>query len=140
MLDKFKVILSQALDHKENAAKLRSRAENIKGTTGDFKIDAFVARLSVFEDDLDSLEGLLSTTISKNPKDWVDRDQESAINELGRICGVFRQVEALGSLRARKLQENLLPSFIATLKIRLFQNHLISQKTGSQKSPYYQMN
>ncbi len=102
MLDKFKAILLQALDHKENAAKLRARAENIKGLTGGFMIDAFVARLTVFEDDLDNLEGLLSTSISKNPKDWVDRDQELAINELGRICGIFRKVEALGSLRGKK--------------------------------------
>ncbi len=101
LLEKFKGILFVALDHKGSVKELNQRAEAIKGISGDFGVDAFVARLSVFKDDIESLEGLLSTAISKNPKDWVDRDQEAAINSLGRICNSFRSIESLSSLRGK---------------------------------------
>ena len=106
MLDKFKKLLYQALDHQGNPEKIRSRANDLKGTTGDFQIDGFVANLSVFKADEASLEGLLSTTVHKNPRDWVDRDQEDAINSLGEICSKFRKIEALGSLRGKKAKRN----------------------------------
>lgn len=101
LLEKFKNVLFEALDHKGNIQELNARAEEIKGISGDFGVDAFVARLSVFKDDIESLEGLLSTAISKNPKDWVDRDQEAAINSLGKICNSFRSIESLKNLRGK---------------------------------------
>lgn len=101
LLEKFKTVLFKALDHKGNIQELNERAEQIKGISGDFGVDAFVARLSVFKDDVESLEGLLSTAISKNPKDWIDRDQEAAINSLGKICSSFRSIESLKNLRGK---------------------------------------
>lgn len=101
LLVRFRDILYKALDHGGNLKELNQRAENIKGISGDFGIDAFVARLSVFKDDIESLEGLLSTAITKNPRDWVDRDQEAAINSLGRICSSFRSIESLNNLRGK---------------------------------------
>lgn len=101
LLGKFKGILFMALDHKGSVIELNKRAENIKGISGDFGIDAFVARLTVFKDDIESLEGLLSTAITKNPKDWIDRDQEAAINALGGICSAFRNIESLNILRGK---------------------------------------
>ena len=44
---------------------------------------------------------MLSTVISKKPSDWVDRDQEAAINELADVCSKFRKVEAKLSLRGK---------------------------------------
>lgn len=102
MLFSFKEHMLRLLDHKDHIEKLNTRALNIKGLSGDFKIDAFVARLSVFKDEIVNLEGLLSTTINKNPRDWVDRDRESALNELMRICSTFRKIEAYGSLRGKQ--------------------------------------
>ena len=101
LLEKFKNVLFEALDHKGNIQELNDRAEQIKGISGDFGVDAFVARLSVFKDDVESLEGLLATAISKSPKDWVDRDQEAAINSLGKICNSFRSIESLKNLRGK---------------------------------------
>jgi hypothetical protein len=101
LLEKFKDILFKALDHKGSIKELNERAESIKGISGDFGVDAFVARLSVFKDDIESLEGILSTAITKNPKDWVDRDQEAAINSLGKICSSFRNIESLSNLRGK---------------------------------------
>ena len=99
LLEKFRSILFRALDHRSDISNLRLRAENILSKSGDFEIDAFTARLSVFKDDTESLEGLLATLINKNPRDWVDRDQEAAINSLGRFCTTFRSVESLSTLR-----------------------------------------
>ena len=106
MLTKFKGILNKALDHQGDIQKLNSRAESIKGISGNFGVDAFVARLSVYKGDNEGLEGLLSTTINKSPKDWVDRDQEAAINELGTICTTFRKIESLNSLRNKNATRN----------------------------------
>jgi hypothetical protein len=101
LIAKFRSILYSALDHQGELSKLRSRAENIVGMSGEFEIDGFTARLSVLGDDLASIEGLLATTINKNPKDWVDRDQEAAINTLGKFCSTFRSVESLRNLRGQ---------------------------------------
>ena len=106
MLSKFRGILNKALDHQGEIGKVNDRAENIKGISGDFGVDAFVARLSVYKGDDEGLEGLLSTTINKNPKDWVDRDQEAAINALGTICNTFRKIESLSSLRDKNSMRN----------------------------------
>ena len=106
MLSKFKVLLYKALDNKGGPDELRARANELKGTAGDFQIDGFVANLSVFKGDEESLEGLLSTTVHKNPKDWVDRDQEAAINSLGVICSTFRRIETLGTLRGKTAKRN----------------------------------
>jgi hypothetical protein len=106
MLQKFKLLLYKALDHKGPISIIRDRANDIKGTAGDFQIDGFVANLSVYKDDSASLEALLATTIHKNPKDWVDRDQEAAINALGDICATFRRIETLGSLRGKSAKRN----------------------------------
>jgi len=99
LLDQFKNLTFKALDHRGDLSLLLRRAENIKGKSGDFGTDAFIARLSVFKNDQESLEGLLSTTINKNPKDWVDRDVDAAINKLGGLCSSFRQIESLNVLR-----------------------------------------
>lgn len=106
MLEKFKNLLYKALDNHGGPDQLRARASELKGIAGDFQIDGFVASLSVFKADQESLEGLLSTTVHKNPRDWVDRDQELAINSLGEICAKFRRIETLGSLRGKSFKRS----------------------------------
>jgi len=102
LIDKFRNLTFKALDHQGELSSLLKRAENIKGLSGDFLIDAFIARLSVFKNDQESLEGLLSITINKNPKDWVDRDADAAINKLGEFCSSFRKIETLNNLRGKE--------------------------------------
>jgi len=102
LLSKLKDLTLKALDHSGDIFTLLNRASSIKGLSGDFAMDAFIARLSVFKADTESLEGLLSTTINKNPKDWVDRDVDAAINKLGSYCSSFRQIESLNNLRGKE--------------------------------------
>jgi hypothetical protein len=106
MLNKFKALLYKALDNKQGPKEIRDRAVELKGIAGDFQIDGFIANLSVFDDDQSSLEALLSSAVHKNPRDWVDRDQELAINSLGEICAKIRSIEALGSLRGKSAKRS----------------------------------
>jgi len=106
MLERFKTTLYKALDHNGSIEELRSRANKIKGKSGDFKYDSFIAHLSEIKADPSSLEGILSTTMHKNPRDWVDRDQEAAINALGEMCAEFRKIETFVSLRGENSTRN----------------------------------
>ena len=106
MLNKFKSLLYKALDNKQGPEEIRDRAVELKGIAGDFQIDGFIANLSVFDDDQSSLEALLSSAVHKNPRDWVDRDQELAINSLGEICAKIRSIEALGALRGKSAKRS----------------------------------
>jgi len=101
MLEKFAKLLYQSLDHTGDVKKLQERANTIKGSSGDFRVDGFIAHLTEFTGKDRELEGLLSSVISKNPSDWVDRDQEAAINALSEICSIFRKVESRLALRGK---------------------------------------
>lgn len=106
MLKGLEAVLFKRLDHKGDVANLRERAESIKGVSGDFQVDGFIANLSVIKDDQASLEAVLATIVHKNPKDWVDRDQEASINALGDMCSRFRKIEAFGELRGKHSSRN----------------------------------
>jgi hypothetical protein len=106
MIKRLESILFKALDHQGDIGILRKRAESIKGISGDFQLDGFIANLSVIEDHPTSLEGILATTVHKNPKDWVDRDQEASINALGEMCAHFRKIETFGALRGKHSGRN----------------------------------
>jgi hypothetical protein len=106
MIKRLESILFKTLDHQGDVANLRKRAEAIKGMSGDFQLDGFIANLSVIEDYPASLEGILATTVHKNPKDWVDRDQEASINALGEMCAKFRKIETFGTLRGKHSARN----------------------------------
>jgi hypothetical protein len=106
MLKGLETILFKSLDHKGDVENLRKRAESIKGVSGDFQVDGFIANLSVIKDDQASLEGVLATTVHKNPKEWVDRDQEASINALGDMCSRFRKIEVFGELRGKHSSRN----------------------------------
>lgn len=101
MLSKFESSLYSSLDHNGSFEKIRKRALSIKGTSGDFGIEGFIAHLTEYKGKKSELESLLSTVISKKPSDWVDRDQEAALNELAEVCSKFRKYEAKLSLRGK---------------------------------------
>jgi len=101
MLGKFEKIMQKSLDHNGNFEKLRKRASSIKGTSGDFGVDGFIAHLTEFKGNKVELEGILSIVVNKKPSDWVDRDQEAAINELAEACSKFRKLEAKLILRGK---------------------------------------
>ena len=97
--------------------KLRERAKNIKGVSGDFGIDAFAARLSTIRSDSKGVNsadiaGLISLANNKPPKEWIDLDIEAAKKELLRLCTEFKKAELYAKVKGRKSNRQAI-AFIA---------------------------
>jgi hypothetical protein len=93
----------EALDAPLNdLSRLRSRAETLASITGDLRQDAFAARLAKHDGSQESIEGILSLAANKPPRDWNDRDINSALLEIARFALRFRQSEALVAVQGRK--------------------------------------
>jgi hypothetical protein len=81
--------------------RLRERAKNIKGVAGNFKIDAFATRLSVFTSSSDEIAGIISLANSKPQKDWIDLDIETAKKEIIHLCTEFKKAELYTKVKNR---------------------------------------
>ncbi|WP_422402996.1 ATP-binding protein [Pseudomonas sp. GZD-209] len=86
----------------EDLKSLRERADNVAGVTGDLKQDSFATRLITFDGSKDSIEGMLSLAASKPPRDWIDRDIDSALLEISSAALRFRQAEVFSTVKNRK--------------------------------------
>lgn len=94
--------LFEALDHSgRDIESLRNRAANVKGITGDFRLDAFAARLENYEAGNETIEGLISLAVSKTSSQWVDRDIDAALVQLATWSLDFRKTEIMAPLRGR---------------------------------------
>jgi len=103
LLKRIESSILEALDAPaDDLERLRARAEVVAGVTGDLRQDAFSARLAKHEGGKESIEGILSLAANKPPRDWNDRDIDSALLEIARFALRFRQSEALVSVRGRK--------------------------------------
>lgn len=80
---------------------IRNRAKIVSGISGDFRLDGFAARLSVFEKSRQFYEGLLGLSVNKPSRDWNDQDVDLALITLADWALKFRQIEALASIRNR---------------------------------------
>lgn len=81
--------------------RLRSRAKAVMGVTGNYRLDAFAARLSTFDDSREAIEGLASLAANRPPRDWVDRDVDAARVELASLSREFLRVEGLTHVQGR---------------------------------------
>ena len=82
-------------------AELRDRAENIRQLAGDFRLDAFVGRLSRFDASDESFEGIASLAANKPPRDWVDPDLDHAAIELADMAQRFLRAETYARVKGR---------------------------------------
>ena len=102
VLSRVRAGLLCALDQeKGDYERLRARALVVKGIAGEFRLEAFVARLEGFDGSDAATEGLISLATSKPPAQWVDRDIDSCQMQLGTWALDFRRAEALAPLRGR---------------------------------------
>ena len=85
----------------QSIVELRDRANNIRQLTGDFRLNAFVGRLSLFDDSDTSFEGIASLAANKPPRDWVDPDLDKAAIELADMAQKFLRVETYARIRGR---------------------------------------
>ena len=102
MLERVKEKLFSALDHSgRSIEELQRRAAGVKGITGDFLLDAFATRLETFSDDATSIEKIISLATSKPPAQWVDRDIDAALSQIGSWSIEIRKEEAMAPLHGR---------------------------------------
>ena len=83
-------------------AELRARASNIRDLGGDYRLEAFIVRLSQFEGQAEEIEGLASMSVNKPPRDWIDPDIDRAMVELAELAQKFLRAEAFAHVKGRK--------------------------------------
>lgn len=98
VIDKMLLALDASL---EDVETIKKRAKTVSGITGDFRLDGFAARLSVFESSRSFYEGLLGLAVNKPTRDWNDQDADLALITLADWALKFRQIEAISSIRDR---------------------------------------
>lgn len=81
--------------------ELRARAENIREIGGDFRLNAFIGRLSQFEGKEQDLEGIGSLAANKPPRDWTDPDLDRASVELADFSQKFIRAENFARVKGR---------------------------------------
>lgn len=81
--------------------ELRRRAAIVEGVSGDFRLNAFAARLAEYDGSVEGMEGILSLAANKPPRLWADSDIDSAALELASWATKFKQVEALAAVKGR---------------------------------------
>ncbi|NJC41045.1 hypothetical protein GGQ87_001303 [Brevundimonas alba] len=86
----------------DSLAKLRRRALDVKGLTGNFRLDALATRLSTFEGDIADMEGFAVLAANKPTRDWVDRDLDAASVELAALADQFLKAEIFQRLKGRE--------------------------------------
>ncbi|MEE2025361.1 ATP-binding protein [Alkalimonas mucilaginosa] len=100
MLQTFDELLKQELDAKSDV-QVRQRAKNLKGTAGDFFIEAFLARLATYDGAEPAIAGLMSLVSEKPLTDWTDKDVVQTRNQIIQLSGKFRELETIAGVNAR---------------------------------------
>ncbi len=83
-------------------SELRARAENIRALGGDFRLEAFVARLSQFEGSVADIEGIASFAADKPPGSWTDPDLDKAAIEVTALAQQFIRNESFARVKGRR--------------------------------------
>lgn len=91
----------ESIDHSGSLETLQSRAKAIKGISGDFRLDAFITRLTTHNGTLSDIESLVSLAVSKPPSEFNDHDLDLASMQLARWAFDFRRTEALAAVQDR---------------------------------------
>ena len=105
MLHRLRDIMLEELQVPNNSpqalAELRKRAENIRQLAGDFRLDAFVGRLFLYEGSDENFESIASLAANKPPGDWVDPDLDHAAIELADLAQKFLRAETYARVQGR---------------------------------------
>lgn len=82
-------------------AELRVRAENIKQTTGEYRMEALIGRLAHYTGTEIDIEGVASLAVNKQVRDWIDADIDRAILEISDLAQQFLRAEAFARVKGR---------------------------------------
>jgi hypothetical protein len=83
-------------------ADLRARADTVRGLTGNYRLDAFAARLAAYTGSEDEIEGIASLAANRPPRDWSDRDIDQARVELAALAQEFTRAEGFARVKGRR--------------------------------------
>ena len=81
--------------------ELRTRAENVRELTGDFRLEAFIGRLCQYDGNDEGFEGIASLIANKPPRDWVDPDVDHAGVEIAEMSQKFLRAETFTRVKGR---------------------------------------
>ena len=98
LVDELQVNLNTMLGWEE----LHLRAQNIMHVSGDFKLDAFAARLSNYTGTQEDIEGIASLATDKPTHDWIDLDVNRAKLRIAELSQQFNHMEAYGRIHNRE--------------------------------------
>ncbi|CAM4160460.1 hypothetical protein [Acinetobacter pragensis] len=87
--------LLKDLDHLGDLSNLRMRAQLLLKIKADPKLGIFIRRLSEYQGTPKEIENLLTLTLKKQSKDWIDQDIDSAILQLKSWSEAFRRYETI---------------------------------------------
>ena len=82
-------------------AELKARAENVRGLSGDHRMEAFVMRLTRFSGNDADMESLASMVANKPVHSWVDADIDRVTTELAELAQKFLRAESLAHVKGR---------------------------------------
>lgn len=97
MLDELQVLSEPARD----LSVLRGRAKNIRNTSGDYHLEAFIGRLTQFNDTKESFESIASLLSNKPPHTWTDPDIERTTIKIAEMAQKFLLTETFARVQGR---------------------------------------
>ena len=98
----------------QSLKELQSRALNIQQLSGDFRVEAFVARLAGFDGSEEAFEGIASLVANKPPRDWVDLDFDRALVAIAETSRSFLKAETFARVKGREEKRHALAVMIGT--------------------------
>ena len=98
----------------QSLKELQSRALNIQQLAGDFRVEAFVARIAGFDGSEAAFEGIASLVANKPPRDWVDLDFDRALVALAEMSRSFLKAETFARVKGREEKRHAVAVMIGT--------------------------
>ena len=86
----------------QSLQELQERALNIQQLTGDFRVEAFVARIANLDGSEEAFEGIASLVANKPPRDWVDLDFDRALVAIAEMSRSFLKAETFARVKDRE--------------------------------------
>lgn len=86
----------------KNYKKLNDRASNVRGRSGDFRIDALATRLANFSCTVEDIEGIAGLAANKPTHEWIDLDVDRACIEITVLCEGFRKAELYTKIKGKE--------------------------------------
>ena len=93
--------LGGAADSDRAISALQARADNIRGISGDHRMESFTMRIAEFDGSDAATEALASLSINKPPREWSDADVDRAAIELARLSREFIDLETFAHISGR---------------------------------------